>query len=1060
MILELQLPPLKAQSLGKLPLALLVVTDTGLIQFVNTAATDLLQASEEEILGRSWAGLDAHLTLIAWKNAWKRIQKKGFHTYTTDLSIGGALLRPASVSIVPVERKLGLILIEDQIGQEGQEAQLSLLNTQTRIGHFRYDYLAKRWHLSSLVQTFLGYTSEGKEENKSYAEEEIEERLAEVLLPKSWEKLENNFFLALKENKAFEQELLFKDNLPHTRLTVSIKVLANDFHAIQLVGTLGAVSQHQAGGIGGSLAQFSLDHARDMIFWAKADGQLAYANQSFLERLGYTHSEVKKLSILDLVVNKKIIVVDKLWGKLSTRKFSEGEIRVKSKEGKKLDVSYNANFVQEGEEQYACFYVRDITLSNQRKALLELTQFSTDNAPDLIFWTHPDGSTSYVNDIACKKLGYSKEELIDHKVTLIVPYFDDKARFAFWERLRTEKSFQTDFALYAKNGKIIETSVNVNYLNFGGKEIACSFCRDITTMKIRRRRRNLLEFTLDSVQDVVLWLRPNGTVQYANEQFFEKTGYQESELENLETSQIFQLDSMETPEEIWSNLREKGELEKDVSLVFKNGKEKKYRANFNYINYKDAEYNCIYLRDQSKKKKRELELKLAYGALKVAEEVVVWLEEDGTVRYLNKAMINYIGGKKEIWLNKQLRRVFPQLKLSMIKPGTSMEYSMPSHEGHTVYFELTFNEIKQGGKRYLVIIGRNFTERYLRRQEIEKAHQRIAELSNRLQEENIILREEVSGEYSVDNIITVSPNYQKVLHKVSQVAEADTTVLILGETGTGKELLARAVHELSDREEYSLIKVNCAALPENLIESELFGHEQGAFTGAQARKKGRFELANRGTIFLDEVGEMPLALQAKLLRVLQEGEFERVGGTETIKVDVRLIAATNRSLEEMVRAGRFRADLYYRLNVFPIENIPLRERPEDIPVLAQFFAKRFAKRQAKTIGKISATDLKRLQEYRFPGNVRELENIIERAVVLCNGDILKIPLDKDRGSDMGENVFPTFDEMQRNYIIKALKRTEGRITGPEGAGRLLGLNDRTLMSKMRKFNIEKKEYLI
>ena len=309
-------------------------------------------------------------------------------------------------------------------------------------------------------------------------------------------------------------------------------------------------------------------------------------------------------------------------------------------------------------------------------------------------------------------------------------------------------------------------------------------------------------------------------------------------------------------------------------------------------------------------------------------------------------------------------------------------------------------------------------------------------------------------------IITVSPKYQKVLQQIGKVADVNTTVLITGETGTGKELLARAVHQLSERADAPLIKVNCAALPENLIESELFGHEKGAFTGAVGRKRGRFEMADGGTLFLDEVGELPLDLQSKLLRVLQEGEFERLGGTETIKVDVRLVAATNRILQKMVRKGSFRADLFYRLNVFPIENIALRNRPKDIPVLVEHFARKFAKRQNKTITKINSADLDKLKKYPFPGNIRELENLVERAVVLCNSETLSIPLNmKKERVDKGQQGFLPFEEMQRRHIIKALHMTEGRVTGPNGAGVLLGLNDRTLVSKMRKLDIKKIDYL-
>ncbi len=346
------------------------------------------------------------------------------------------------------------------------------------------------------------------------------------------------------------------------------------------------------------------------------------------------------------------------------------------------------------------------------------------------------------------------------------------------------------------------------------------------------------------------------------------------------------------------------------------------------------------------------------------------------------------------------------------------------------------------------------------RKEANSLHSPTPQIPDGLEEESVVLREDVGLDYNVNNIITVSPKYQKVLQQIGQVADVDTTVLITGETGTGKELLARAVHELGERSDQPLIKVNCAALPQNLIESELFGHEKGAFTGAVRRKQGRFEMANGGTLFLDEIGELPLDLQSKLLRVLQEGEFERLGGTETIKVDVRLVAATNRNLKEMMRKGSFRTDLYYRLNVFPIENLALRYRPEDIPVLVEYFARKFAKRQNKTITKIKSADLAKLKRYAFPGNIRELENLVERAVVLCRSEVLSIPLniENEQQVNKGEHLLP-FEEMQRRHIIKALIMTEGRVTGPNGAGVLLELNDRTLVSKMRKLNIRKADYL-
>ncbi len=284
-----------------------------------------------------------------------------------------------------------------------------------------------------------------------------------------------------------------------------------------------------------------------------------------------------------------------------------------------------------------------------------------------------------------------------------------------------------------------------------------------------------------------------------------------------------------------------------------------------------------------------------------------------------------------------------------------------------------------------------------------------------------------------------------------------STVLLLGETGTGKELIARALHNRSRRGQSVMVKVNCGALPSSLVESELFGHEKGAFTGAVAQKKGRFELAHRGTIFLDEVGELPLETQTKLLRVLQEQEFERVGGAQTLKVDVRVIGATNRDLETEVRRGGFRADLFYRLNVFPIEVPPLRERKEDIPLLTAHFVRMFSQRMGKRVEGIHRSVCDRFQQYDWPGNVRELANLLERAVILCQGDTLQpqhLAVNRPRNAVAGPEPLPTLEEGERRLILRALEQTGGVLAGPKGAAELLGINRSTLWSRMRKLGIE------
>lgn len=339
---------------------------------------------------------------------------------------------------------------------------------------------------------------------------------------------------------------------------------------------------------------------------------------------------------------------------------------------------------------------------------------------------------------------------------------------------------------------------------------------------------------------------------------------------------------------------------------------------------------------------------------------------------------------------------------------------------------------------------------------LQNALDEVEQLKNRLHEENVYLQDEIKLVHNFKNIITKSDVLKQVLHKVEQVASTDATVLILGESGTGKELLARAVHNISERCNRPLVKVNCSALPANLIESELFGHEKGAFTGAIQLKIGRFELANEGTIFLDEIGDLPLELQAKLLRILQEGEFERIGSSKTIKVDVRVIAATNRDLEREVENGNFREDLFYRLNVFPIKIPPLREHKDDIPLLVNHFIKKYGQKIGKQINKVPQHVLDKLCEYDWPGNIRELENVIERALIISPKDQLVLGDWLPRNGILNNaSHFDTLDENERLHIIKALEMTNWRVSGEKGAARILGINPKTLESRMKKLNVHR-----
>ncbi|HVA95128.1 MAG TPA: sigma 54-interacting transcriptional regulator [Candidatus Dormibacteraeota bacterium] len=333
------------------------------------------------------------------------------------------------------------------------------------------------------------------------------------------------------------------------------------------------------------------------------------------------------------------------------------------------------------------------------------------------------------------------------------------------------------------------------------------------------------------------------------------------------------------------------------------------------------------------------------------------------------------------------------------------------------------------------------------------AFKEIGELKNKLAQEKLYLEDEIRSEMNFEEIVGESTALRLVLKDVETVAPTNSTVLIQGETGTGKELIARAIHSLSPRRERTFVKVNCAAIPAGLLESELFGHERGAFTGAIAQRLGRFELANGGTIFLDEVGDIPLELQPKLLRVLQEQEFERLGSTHSVRVNIRLVAATNRDLEEMVAARTFRSDLYYRLRVFPILMPPLRERQEDIPALVRYFVQKYARRMSRAVETIPAETLDVLVHYGWPGNIRELENLIERAVIVSPGPVLRVPLGELKLShDLAGDAL-TLRAAEREHILRALEATNWVLAGPRGAASRLGMKRTTLQSRMRKLGV-------
>jgi formate hydrogenlyase transcriptional activator len=469
-------------------------------------------------------------------------------------------------------------------------------------------------------------------------------------------------------------------------------------------------------------------------------------------------------------------------------------------------------------------------------------------------------------------------------------------------------------------------------------------------------------------------------------------------------------------------------------------------------------------------------LRLSHETLERAADLVLWIGPDGLIRRANQAAQRLLGLEPQALLRRPLASLLapPALAagaLQSVAPARALwvargdspclvELSLLGAGGEALPVELALSHVELGDEQLNCAIVRDLSERKRAEQALRTALDEVQQLKARLEAENVYLRDEIKADHDFEDIVGASEPLRRVLKHVEQVARTDATVLILGESGTGKELIARAIHERSDRKTRALVKVNCAALPANLIESELFGHERGAFTGALQRRVGRFELADRGTLFLDEIGELPLELQSKLLRVLQEGEFERLGDPRTLRVDVRVLAATNQELERAVGEGRFRQDLYYRLNVFPIRVPALRERGEDIALLARHFALKYAQRVGKPVRPLSEAMHAGLARYAFPGNIRELENLVERAVILSDGPALELDEPLERAAPVGApgpGGQRTLREVEVALMREALAASRWVIGGKKGAAARLDMAPSTLRERMQRYGIRRDE---
>ncbi|WP_268223410.1 sigma 54-interacting transcriptional regulator [Sinomicrobium oceani] len=693
---------------------------------------------------------------------------------------------------------------------------------------------------------------------------------------------------------------------------------------------------------------------------------------------------------------------------------------------------------------------------------LELKGWLMDRLPYEMVWVREDSQIIYANARFCKGVGYSLKECMKLKVSDINVTVTPESWKNHWEEVMTKGAVQFRAVHKTKKGKFYEVEVHVQKFSYNGNNYICGTTNEFSESSFYK---NLIDNT-HSIANVGGWELNlhDGSILATNCAL---------DILNAENSEEL------TPPKVIYKFKDSGRFKFLLGEVIRKGiafdelfetkdsPPRYIRAVAKPILKGDKIYKVLGVyQDVTEIKHKENDVTLYKTIIDNAQDLIYVYNDKGDLLHYSESLIEKLGfSKKELNkmsmfdLDTSVTREFYNSHFEELREKGlhRFEWLISRKDGTKFPVDITASHLKYYDEDYSCAVVRDITAKKMRDLKLYEALEEIKSLKERLENENEYLQEEISNKINFNNIIGQSQAYKSVLIQVDQVAPTEATVLITGESGTGKELLARAIHNSSGRKNRPLIKLNCATLPKDLIESELFGHKKGAFTGAFANKAGKFTLADGGTIFLDEIGELPLELQPKLLRVLQDGEYDELGGTKTIKVDVRIIAATNRDLKEMIREGQFREDLYYRLNVFPIHNIPLRARKDDIPLLAQFFLEKYSAKAGKTFKRLSKDTIDALMHYNFPGNIRELENMIERAVIVENGPTLKpgnwIP---EKDIVAASNDFKSFEANQRDYIIEVLDHTNWRVSGPNGAAKILKMKDKTLFAKMKRLGIEKK----
>ena len=846
--------------------------------------------------------------------------------------------------------------------------------------------------------------------------------------------------------------------------------------------------------------QVLVDSIPALIHTARPDGYLDYFNRPWLEYLGATLDKVAGWNWTAFVHPEDVEGILAKWrGCLATGEIFEYETRVRRANGEYRWMFHRKVPLRDGNGNIVKWYGSSLDIDERKTAEEQLRR----NAEDLQtseFYLAEGQRLAHMGSWAFDPDGFyywspelfrihgldpaSKPPSVQEYLDRVHPHDRESMANLIKGILAKGSPFDATKRIVRPNGEVryircVGAAVveNQSLKNYVGSAIDVTE-HELLTQELRRREAYLAEAQKLSHTGSWAWNPATGEPGYWSQECYRVLGYDPAEgLPLLETffQRIVPEELAAVREQFERAIREKADFELDLRFVhpitgIRNIRSTGHAVLDRYGDLREIVGTVIDITDRKRaeEKIREQETGLRQ-ILDLAPQLVAVFGPDSERLYANRVLLDYLGLTLEEWRQK-FNSAVPSYRTEFVHPDDWQRVT--DHSARAVSdgaaFELEMRLRKSNGSYRWFLARYNplhdeegqITRWYVTGTDIEDRKQ----AEDRLRQENVALREEID-KASMFEIVGTSPALKSVLSRISKVALSDSTVLVTGETGTGKELVARAIHRRSDRASRAFVSVNCAAIPRDLIASELFGHEKGAFTGATQQRLGRFELANGGTIFLDEVGELPAETQIALLRVLQEHEFERVGGSRRIRADIRVIAATNRDLQAAISARSFRSDLFYRLNVFPIEIPSLRERRADIPLLVEYFIDRYARKAGKKIKRVNKKTLELLQSYPWPGNIRELQNVIERSMILCETEIFSI----DENWLPQQPLLPAEPKPQvelprrllvqeKNMIEAALKETRGRVSGPTGAAVKLGIPRSTLESKIRSLKINKNRF--